>query len=70
MVETKKAYDENIRKICDNDDFGLRGAIPYIYIQGRYWFIAHWKTEEKAKNNCPEGYSCNKSTTVAQKPYC
>lgn len=53
-----------------NDDFGLRGAIPYIYTKkdnNKFnWFIMHWKTEQRAKDNCPQGYTVNRYTTTQQ----
>lgn len=55
-------------EINKNDDFGLSGAIPYIYTSGCSWFILHWKSEQKAIANCPNGYSCNLYRTTKQIP--
>ena len=53
-----------------NDDFGFYGAIPYIYTKKENdkfsWFIMHWKSEQKAIENCPEGYTVTRYTTTEQ----
>ena len=62
-VEVNGMYKESdIQKI--EDDFGLRGAKPYIYTKGNQWFILHWKNVPKEV----EGYSVNPYKTVAQIP--
>ena len=54
--------ESDIQKI--EDEFGLRGAEPYIYTKGNRWFILHWKSEPKEV----EGYNVNPYKTVAQIP--
>lgn len=55
------------------DDFGFYGAKPYIYTNGKNhyeegfrWFIMHWKSEEKAKKFCPDGFQCETYKTIYQ----
>lgn len=59
----------NIKELSLNDDFGLSGAVAYIYTKGSNWFILHYRTEQKAIANCPEGYSVNEYRTTTQIPY-
>ena len=54
--------ESDIQKI--EDEFGFRGAKPYIYTKGKHWFILHWKNEPKEV----EGYSVNPYKTVEQIP--
>lgn len=53
---------DEIRNI--NDDYGFRGAIPYIYTNGHNWFILWWKDTPIQL----AGWSCNKYVTTNQIP--
>ena len=54
---------EEIRKIVD--EYGFRGAIPYIYTNNHNWFILWWKTTPRVI----DGWSCNKYVSTNQIPY-
>lgn len=48
------------------DDYGMSGAIEYIYKNGCNWFILHYIKEVDAIKNCPAGYSVQRYTTTKQ----
>ena len=58
-----KKYKENEIKEIE-DEFRFRGAKPYIYTNGKKWFILHWKSVPPEV----EGYCVNEYKTVSQIP--
>lgn len=51
-----------IRKI--DDEYGFRGAIPYIYTNKHNWFILWWAITPRVI----DGWSCNKYVSTNQIP--
>lgn len=51
-----------IRKI--DDEYGFRGAIPYIYTNKHNWFILWWTITPRVI----DGWSCNKYVSTNQIP--
>lgn len=59
----RKKYEESEIEAIE-DEFGFRGAKPYIYTKGKKWFILHWKSEPAEV----VGYSVNAYKSVLQIP--
>ena len=50
-------YDEFVH---GHDEYSRFGARPYIYRKGKRWLIKWWRSEEKAKAHCLDGWTVKK----------